>query len=262
MPGSRNRGLVRSTPRDSLRVESTSHDAMTLSEVMKELAARADATCKRTYLRHGAKEPLFGVRVGDLKPLQRKLRGRQDLALELYATGNSDAMYLAGLIADGARMTLRQLDQWVAGANWHMLAGCAVPWVAAEHPKAVLVALKWIDSKRELTATAGWSTLAAVVATRPDADLPVAELGGLLDRVADTLASAPNRVRYAMNGYVISCGTYVAPLGERAIATARKAGIVEVDMGKTACQVPEAESYILKSRRGAPVAPKRKSARC
>ncbi|MGE3310533.1 MAG: DNA alkylation repair protein [Limisphaerales bacterium] len=234
----------------------------TLAEVMKELAARANATCKRTYLRHGAKEPLYGVRVGDLKPLQRKLRGRQDLALELYATGNSDAMYLAGLIADGAAMTRRQLDRWVAGANWHMIAGCTVPWVAAEHPEAIEVAMKWIDSKRELTATAGWSTLSAVVATRPDTELPLAELGGLLDRVADTLASAPNRVRYAMNSYIITCGTYVASLGDKAIATARKVGVVEVDMGETACQVPDAESYIAKSRRGAAVAPKRKTVRC
>lgn len=38
--------------------------------------------------------------------------------------------------------------------------------------------------------------------------------------------------------------------------------IVKVDIGDIACQVPEAESHILKSRRGAPVAPKRKTTRC
>ena len=54
----------------------------------------------------------------------------------------------------------------------------------------------------------------------------------------------------------------VAPLAAKAIATARKVGRVEIDMGDTACQVPEAESYILKCRRGAPIAPKRKTVRC
>lgn len=235
---------------------------MNLDEVMKELAARANATCKRTYLRHGAPEPVFGVRVGDLKPLQKQLKGRQDLALELYATGNSDAMYLAGLIADGAKMNRRQLDQWVRGASWHMIAGCTVPWVTAEHPDAVAIALKWIDSPKELIATAGWSTLSAVVATVPDDQLPVKEFGKLLDRCAKTIKTAPNRARYSMNSFVISCGTYVAALGDQAIATARRMGTVEVDMGDTSCQVPEAESYILKSRRGAPVAPKRKTTRC
>ena len=88
------------------------------------------------------------------------------------------------------------------------------------------------------------------------------ELTALLDRCARTMATAPNRVRYAMNNFIISCGTYVSPLGDPAIATARKIGQVTVDMGDTDCQVPDAESYILKSRRGAPFASKRKSARC
>jgi len=235
---------------------------MTLDEVMKELAAKATPSTRRTYLRHGAPEPVFGVRIGDLKPLQKKLKGRQDLALALYATKNSDAMYLAGLIADGKQMTRRQLDQWAAGATWHMIAGCTVAWVAAEHPDAIAIASEWIDSPRELTATAGWATLASVVATVPDTDLPMKPLGGLLDRCARTIQTAPNRVRYVMNSFVICCGTYVAPLADKAIATARKIGRVEVDMGDTDCQVPDAESYIHKSRRGAAVAPKRKTTRC
>lgn len=235
---------------------------MTLDDVMKELAAKASASCKRTYQRHGAPEPLFGVKVGDLKPIQKRLKGQQDLALDLYATGNSDAMYLAGLIADGSRMTLRQLDQWADGAGWRMIAGSTVPWVAAEHPQSFGIATKWIDSPRELTAVAGWSTLASVVATVPDADLPIQELEALMHRVGMEIRGAPNWVRYAMNSFVISCGTYVVPLADRAMDVARMMGTVEVDVGETACQVPEAEGYILKSRRGRPIAPKRKTTRC
>ena len=235
---------------------------MNLNEIMAELAAKGSETTKRTLLRHGATEPLFGVRISDLKPLQQKLKGRHDLALELYATGNSDAMYLAGLIADGAKMTEKQLDQWAKGATWQMIAGSTVPGVAAEHPKAVSIATKWIDSKKELIATTGWTTLAAVVSIVPDQDLPTNQLSSLLDRCSETIASAGNRVRYAMNAYVIACGTYVHDLGDAAIGTARKISPVKVDMGPTACKVPDAESYILKSRRGKSVAPKRKSARC
>jgi hypothetical protein len=65
-----------------------------------------------------------------------------------------------------------------------------------------------------------------------------------------------------MNNFLIACGTYVQPLADKAIETARKIGAVNVDMGDTACQVPDAESHIIKSRRGSPVAPKRKSVRC
>jgi 3-methyladenine DNA glycosylase AlkD len=235
---------------------------MTLAQVMSELAAKGSDSIKRTLLKHGAKEPFFGVRIGDLKPLQKKLKGEQALALQLYATGNGDAQYLAGMIADGAKMTRTQLEQWVDTAAWRMISGTPVPWVTSEHPDGCTLALKWIDSPKESVAYSGWNTLSALAATVPDDALPMKQFAALLDRVAKTMPTAPDDVRYAMNGFVIACGTYLAPLADKAIATARKIGRVEIDMGDTACKVPEAESYILKSRHGAPVAPKRKTVRC
>ena len=236
--------------------------APTLAEIMQELESRGTPSTKKTFMRHGAPEPFFGVKIGDLKPLQRMLKGQQQLAMELYATKNSDAMYLAGLIADGSKMTRKQLDQWAKESTWHMISGCSVSWVASEHPDAFEIAKKWIDSPKELVATSGWSTLSAVVATRPDNELPISEIGELLARCIKTMKQSQNRVRYAMNGFVISVGTYVAPLADQAIETARKIGAVEVDMGDTECKIPDAESYIVKSRRGAAVAPKRKTTRC
>jgi len=235
---------------------------MNLRQVMSALAAKGSESTKRLLMKHGAKEPCFGVKVGDLKPLAKQLKGEQALALELYATGNGDAQYLAGMIADGRLLTARQLQTWADTAAWDMISGNTVPWVASEHPEGFALATKWIASKDEQIARAGWSTLGALAATVPDDDLPVAQLGKLLDRVVRDMPKAPDGARYSMNNFVISCGTYVAPLSAKAIATARDLGKVEVDMGDTACQVPDAESYILKSRRGAPVAPKRKTMRC
>lgn len=235
---------------------------MTLDDVMQELESKGDAQTKKTYLRHGAIEPFFGVKIGELKPIAKKLKGQQKLALELYATGNSDAMYLSGLIADGSKMTKKQLNDWTKKAPWYMISQYTVPWVAAEHPDAIPLALKWIDSKNEQIAIAGWFTLASVVATVADSELPIGLLSDLLDRVAKTIKQSQNRVRYAMNNYVICVGTYVAPLGVKALATAKKLGVVEVDMGDTSCQVPDAATYIVKARRGKPVAPKRKTTRC
>jgi hypothetical protein len=137
-----------------------------------------------------------------------------------------------------------------------------VAWVACEHPDAVAVAGTWIGSKNVGVACSGWNTFGALAATVPDAALPVKEMGALLERVAKEIGTAPNRVRYCMNGYVIAVGTYVAPLADKAMATARKLGTVEVDVGDTDCTVPEAAAYIEKARRGAPVAAKRKAVRC
>jgi 3-methyladenine DNA glycosylase AlkD len=235
---------------------------MTCDQVMAELKAKGSESIKRVLLKHGAKEPFFGVRIGDMKPLHKKLKGEQALAVQLYATGVSDAQYLAGMIADGAKMTPAQIQKWADTAAWSMIGNFTVPWVASEHPEGFALALKWIDSPKEGVACSGWNTLGALAATVPDEKLPVKEFGKLLDRVARTLQKSPDNIRYGMNGFVIACGTYIAPLADKAIAAAKKIGRVEVDMGETECKVPDAESYIIKCRRGAPVAPKRKTVRC
>ncbi len=235
---------------------------MTLDQVMSELAAKGTAQTKKTYLRHGAKEPFFGVLISDLKDIHKKIKGDQALALELYATGNGDAQYLAGMVADGKKMTTTQLQKWVTTAAWDLMCNYTVAWVASEHPDGFKIALKWIDSPKESIVTAGWNTLSALAATIPDDKLPLKQYSALLDRIAKTLNASTDCTRYAMNGFVISCGTYLAPLADKAMTTARKLGKVKVDMGDTACKVPDAESYILKCRRGAPVAPKRKTVRC
>lgn len=235
---------------------------MTLEEIMSYLESKGNANQKKTYLRHGAKEPFFGVKIADLKPLQKKLKGQQDVALQLYATGNSDAMYLAALIADGSKMTKKQLDSWAKSASWYMIAGYSVPWVASEHPDAFSIATKWIESKKEMVAMAGWSTLSSMAATIDDEHLPVDQLQKLLDQCVKTMKTAPNRVRQAMNNYVIAVGTYVEPLADKAMTIAKKIGVVDVDVGETNCKIPLASEYIEKARRGRKVAPKRKDARC
>lgn len=235
---------------------------MNLQEVMSALKARGSEQIRRILMKHGAPGSLIGVRVGDMKPLAKQIKGDQALALELYATGIGDAQYLAAMVADGRQMTAKELQSWAQTASWDMISGFAIAWVASENPEGFKLASKWIDAKDEQVARAGWSTLSAIAAIVPDAGLPIAAYGRLLDRVARTIHRTPDGVRYQMNNFVIMVGTYVAPLADQAIATARKLGRVEVDMGDTACQVPDAESYIIKSRRGAPVAPKRKTVRC
>lgn len=235
---------------------------MTLDEVMAALKAKGSEQIKRILARHGAPESLLGVRIGDMKPIAKQIKGDQALALELYATGIGDAQYLAGMVADGRRMTAKQLQTWADSAAWDMISGYTVSWVASEHPDGFKLAVKWTKSKSEHVLRAGWATLSAIAATVPDEKLPVAQYGELLARVAKEIDRAPDGAKYSMNGFVISVGTYVAPLAARAMATAKKIGKVEIDCGDTDCKVPVAADYIVKCRRGAPVAPKRKTVRC
>lgn len=233
-----------------------------LSKVMAELKKKGSAQTRKTYQRHGAPEEMFGVKVGDLKPIAKRLRGEQQLACELYATGNSDAMYLAGLVADGAQMNRRQLNAWARAATWSMISEYAVPSVAAEHPHGAALARKWMDARQESVAACGWCTYAGLVATRGDDALDFDEIKTLLGRIVSEIADAPDRVRYCMNGFVIAVGSYVRPLHRQAKSAARKIGKVEVDVGDTSCKAPLASEYIEKVERAGRVGKKRKTMKC
>jgi hypothetical protein len=108
----------------------------------------------------------------------------------------------------------------------------------------------------------GWCTYSGLVAIQPDEALDLPEIEGLLERVVKTIDGAKNRVRYTMNGFVISVGTYVKPLNAKAKATARKLGVVTVNMGDTACKVPLAIAYIEKIEAMGRMGQKRKTIRC
>jgi hypothetical protein len=67
---------------------------------MRNLEAFGKERTKKMYISNGAHEPLFGVAMGAMKPIAKKIKINQRLAGELYATGNYDAVYFAGIIAD------------------------------------------------------------------------------------------------------------------------------------------------------------------
>lgn len=235
---------------------------MTAQQVLAELQKLGTESTKKTLLRHGAAEPLFGVKIGDTKPLQKKLKNDHDLALALYDTGNYDAMYFAGLICDPPRMTKASLKKWAKAAKSRGIAEYTVAWVAAESGHGAELAREWIDAKGELVASAGWSTFSNVVALTPDEDLDLDELADLLGRVERRIHAAPNRVKYTMNGFLIAVGGYVVPLTARAKAAAKAVGVVEVDMGDTACELPDAAAYIAKMEASGKHGAKKKTVRC
>jgi 3-methyladenine DNA glycosylase AlkD len=234
----------------------------TAKDILEELRPLGSAGYKKVLFNHGVKEPVFGVKISELKKIQKRVKKDYRLALDLYDTGVYDAMYLAGLIADDARMTKKDLERWVKKAGTGPLSGSTVPWVAAGSPRGWELALEWIDSPEAGTAAAGWATLGSLVSIKPDAELDVAALKQLLKRVERTIGEAGDCVRYQMNHFLIAVGCYVAPLTELATTTAEKIGPVEADLGNNACEVPFAPDYIQKVQQRGTVGKKRKSAKC
>jgi 3-methyladenine DNA glycosylase AlkD len=236
----------------------------TVESVVANLRSKASEKTRAILIRHGSDaDRTLGVSVADMKAIAKGLKGQQELALKIYATGFLEAMYLAGMVANGAKMSKKELEGWAKGAHgMQMIAEYTVPWVAVESAHGRELAIEWIGSKTEHIATSGWCTYSGLVATNADDALDLAEIEGLLKKISTDIHKAPNRARHTMNNFVICVGSYVKPLNAQAKAAAKKYGAVEVDMGETACKVPDATAYIAKvegmSRQGV----KKKTIRC
>jgi len=235
---------------------------MSLDEIMQQLQQWGSESIKKTLVNHGAREPFFGVKVEDLKKIQKVVKKNYPLSLDLFNTGNSDAMYLAGLISDPAKMTRENLNDWAEKAYWYMLSEFTIAWVASESPYGVEMGLKWIESEKENIATAGWSTLASIAAIKPDEEIDAKLYMHLLERISKTIHSEKNRVRHTMNNFVITVGGYCNHLQKEAYETALTIGKVSVNMGGTACKVPLATDYIKKMHDRGSLGKKRKTAMC
>jgi len=205
---------------------------MNLETVMQELETLGKERLKKMYISNGAHEPLFGVATGEMKPIFRKTKINQALAEQLYATGNYDAMYFAGIIADPKAMTEADFERWIDAAYFYMLSDFVVSVTLSETNIAQEVSDRWIGSGEELKMSAGWNCYCWLLGSRPDEQFSEAKLAGMLETVKNTIHDAPERAKYAMSNFIYTVGVSFKPLHEQAVRTAQATGLVEVKQGK------------------------------
>jgi len=235
---------------------------MTKQEILNQLEKFGNEQTKKIFMRHGAKEPFFGVKIQDLKKIQKIVKKNHQLAIELYDTGNSDAMYLASLISEPKKMTKTQLQNWAKKAYWYVLSEYPVAWTAAESKFGWELALEWINSDKENIASSGWATLSSIIAIKKDDEINLKKIEELLEYISKNIHSSKNRVKYTMNGFVISVGAYLKPLLYNSKEIAKQIGKIDVEMGGTSCKVPLASEYIEKIELKNKVGIKRKTSFC
>lgn len=235
---------------------------MDLELVMQELAGLGKERLKKMYLSNGAHEPLFGVATGDMKPLARITKKNQALADQLYATGNYDAMYFAGVIAEPRAMAKADFERWIDAAYFYMLSDYVVAVTLAETDIAQEVADSWMGSGTDLRMSAGWSCYCWLLGSRPDREFSESKMAGMLDLVQHTIHDSPERTKYAMSQFIYTVGTSYMPLHERAVETARAVGPVEVPKDKNTSKFLNASENIQKAVNKGQLGFKRKYVRC
>ncbi|CAM4449003.1 DNA alkylation repair protein [Paenibacillus tarimensis] len=237
---------------------------MNVEMVLQELEALGKERLKKKYISNGAREPLFGVATGEMKPIFKKIKINQPLSDQLYATGNYDAMYFAGIIADPNAMTETDYDRWMDGAYFYMLSDYVVAVTLAEADIAQQVADKWIASDEELRRSAGWSCYCWLLGNRPDREFAEDKIAGMLDLAERTIHEAPERAKYAMNFFLYTVAVSYLPLHDKAVETAKAVGSVEVgqDKSKAKSKFIHASENIQKAADKGQLGFKRKHVRC
>ncbi|MFE8703085.1 DNA alkylation repair protein [Cytobacillus sp. FJAT-54145] len=230
--------------------------------VMRELEALGKERTKKMYISNGAQEPLFGVATGAMKPIAKKIKMNQPLAEELYATGNYDAMYFAGIIADPKSMTESDFDRWMDGAYFYMLSDYVVAVTLSESDLAQEVADKWIASGDELRMSAGWSCYCWLLGNRKDHEFNESKISNMLDIVKSSIHDSPERTKSAMNNFLYTVGVSFIPLHEKAVETAMEIGIVEMKKDEKKSSILNAFESIQKDKDKGRLGFKRKYVRC
>jgi len=219
---------------------------MEKQEILARLEEAGDASTKKIYLNNGAKEPLFGVKMGDVRKIAKNIKTDQRLADELYETGILDAMMLAGMIADGAKMSIDQLDRWVDEAYCAMVSERCVAPLAALHPERFEIAAKWIKSPHEQTACAGFTVYGMLYSHIPDDRLDLDQVKRVVDTIERRIQSEPTYLQNAMNNCLIMIGIYVLPLTSYCLEVSRRIGYVKPTVKINSCNIQSATDYIVR----------------
>ena len=202
---------------------------MLFEEVMEQLEALGTERTKKTYMRNGAQEPLFGVATGAMKPMAKLIKKNQPLAEQLYATNNYDAMYFAGVIAEPNTMTEDDYERWIEAAYFYMLSDYVVAVTLAEAEIGESLATKWISSDHELKQSAGWSCYCWMLGNRKDERFQKEDIQNKLTLVKEMIHTNLPRVQIAMNYFVETVGISFKPLHSQALETAHAIGEVKVE---------------------------------
>lgn len=230
--------------------------------VMQDLEALGKERMKKIYLSNGAKEPLFGVATGAMKPLAKIIKKNQPLAEQLYATGNYDAMYFAGIIADPMTMTEADFERWMDGAYFYMLSDYVVAVTLSETEIAQGVADQWIASGEELRMSAGWSCYCWLLGNRADAEFNTGKIENMLEQVKNTIHDSPERTKSAMNNFIYTVGISYLPSHDKAVEIAKAVGPVEIKRDNKKSSILLAADNIQKEADRGRLGFKRKYVRC
>lgn len=211
-----------------------------LEEAMLALKSRANTTVRERNIRDGSSDNQFGLTTTDIRNIAKSIKSYHELGLELWGTGNIDAMMLASLIMKPKLFTEQELEQMAASVTFYHVADYFMTNVIKLHPGKESLRQRWMESSDIMLMRAGWSLTTERVIKSP-AGL---DLGGLLDRIERELATTPYLAQWTMNYSLAEIGIKFPECRERALAIGEKLGVYRDWKVSKGCTSPFAPIWI------------------
>jgi 3-methyladenine DNA glycosylase AlkD len=213
---------------------------MTLTEALKQLKALGNEKVRAQNAKGGAGDKQFGVSLGDIRALAKKIRTNHELALSLWETGNIDAQFLAALVIVPKKLSVKEVDRMVRSITFSRVADWLISYVIRQHPEKEALRQQWMTADDRWAARAGWDLTAERVGKSPDGlDIPA-----LLDRIESEMAGANPEVQWTMNNTLAGIGIHFPKHRKRAIAIGEKLGIYRDWPVSKGCVIPFAPIWI------------------
>jgi 3-methyladenine DNA glycosylase AlkD len=209
----------------------------TTADVMAELATLEDPKIREVNARHGDDH---GVNLGKLRSLAKRLKTQQDLAVELWDTGDTAARLLAILICRPKAFSRDELDAMLRQSRVPKVQDWLINYVVKKSQHAQELRLAWFADADPWVASAGWTLTADRVAKSPEnLDLP-----GLLDLIEAQMKDAQDRLQWAMNTCLAQIGIEHAELRARAIDIGERLEVLKDYPTPPNCTSPFAPVWI------------------
>ncbi len=223
-------------------------DAMTLSDTLKQLTALGTEKVRAQNTKQGAGDNQFGVSLGDIRTLAKKIRTNHELALSLWETGIVDAQFLAALLIQPGKLSAKELDRMVRSLSFVRVADWLLAYVVRQHPEKEALRLEWMTADDRWAGRAGWDLTAERVGKSSD----VLDVAALLDRLEAEMAGAAPEVQWTMNNTLAAIGIHFPKHRKRAIAIGEALGIYRDYPVSKGCTSPFAPIWInaMVSRKG------------
>ena len=221
---------------------------MTLKETLKQLKALGNAKVRAHYTKSGAGDNQFGVKLGDLRVLAKKIKTNHELALALWETGNIDAQLLATLLIQPKALPADEMERMVRSVTFEQVADWLTSYVVKQHPDKETLRQRWMATDDPMAARVGWSLTAERVGKNP-AGL---DLAALLDRLESEMGNAAPVVQWTMNFTLAGIGIHFSGHRKRAIGIGEKLGVYRDYPCSKGCTSPFAPIWIkeMVSRQG------------